>query len=63
MFVLVPETKGVALNEFCTINSNCTDSVANSFCEASYCKCDTGYQENSESCNSEYDVVNSLYTR
>ena len=63
MFVFVLETEGVALNDSCTINSNCADSVANSVCEASYCKCDTGYQENSESCISKYDLVNSLYTR
>ena len=56
MFVCVPETEGVALNDPCTINSNCTDSVANSVCETGFCKCDTGYQENSESCNSKYDL-------
>ena len=59
MFVFVPETEGVPLNDPCTINSNCTESVTNSVCETGFCKCDTGYQENSESCNSKYDLVSS----
>ena len=63
MFVFVLETEGVPLNGNCTDNSNCTVSVTNSVCEAGYCKCETGYQENSENCISKYDLVNSLYTR
>ena len=59
MFVFVPETEGVALNGTCTDNSNCTDNVHNSVCEADTCKCETGYQENSGNCESKCGLINS----
>ena len=59
MFVFVPETEGVALNGTCTDNSNCTDNVPNSVCEADTCKCETGYQENSGNCESKCGLINS----
>ena len=47
-------TEGVALNETCTVNSNCTATVANSRCGGTAankkCQCDFGYRENGGIC-------------